>query len=485
VLHVVGERLEFTHDRIREVAYAELLPPTRRMLHATVGRVLEEAFTGRHGEVADQLAGHFSRAEEADRAVRYLALAAERAAAAYAHADAAATLEEAWRSVPRLVAADQPRWLVDLAVRRSLALTFLGRFAEARDLLWPLREHVRRLGDTALAAAYWFRLAMTASYLGDQAEAAQSGRAALDAAAACGDELLRGRAHYVLGVASHYRGRPHDAVEHSGRAIACLDRTGDHPWRGLARLTLALGHLALGAFDAALDALAEMEAIGQAIGEPRLRSFSAAYAGAVLATRGDTAAAVEACRRGLAHAADPVTAALAESRSGQAWLEHGDASRAIPVLARALDAMERFRYRAVEVMCVLMLAEAHLLAGDTAAARRLAARGMAIAREDDYRFWVPYGERVLGRLAWAEGALGEADGRLREAVAGFTAVPAPFEEGRTHLALAELAHARGDRAGRDVHLGSAQARFEALGARVYLGRVAALASLEPGRPSPP
>ena len=70
VLHVAGERLEFTHDRVREVAYAELLPPTRRVIHAMVGRTLEGTYAGRHPEVADQLARHFVHAEEPERAVQ-------------------------------------------------------------------------------------------------------------------------------------------------------------------------------------------------------------------------------------------------------------------------------------------------------------------------------------------------------------------------------------------------------------------------------
>jgi len=41
VLHVVDERLDFTHDRIREVAYERLLPPRRKLLHAAVADALE------------------------------------------------------------------------------------------------------------------------------------------------------------------------------------------------------------------------------------------------------------------------------------------------------------------------------------------------------------------------------------------------------------------------------------------------------------
>jgi DNA-binding SARP family transcriptional activator len=473
VLHVVGERLEFTHDRIREVAYADLLPPTRRVMHAMVGRALEQAYAGRHGEVADQLARHFVRAEEPDRAVEYLSLTAQLANAAYAFGDAASMLEDALRFVRRLTTDEQDRWVVDLAIRRALAFTMLGRFPETREILLPLRERVERLADPARAGAYWFRLAMTAGYLGNQPEATAFGRAALEAAQACGNEALQGQAHYVLGLASHYRGRPLDGLEHGREAVLFLDRTPDRPWRGLVRLPLALSHFMLGSFDAALEVLAEMEAIGTAIAEPRLRSFAATYSGWVLATRGDGMVAVERCERGVAHAADPVTAALAESRLGQAWLEVGDATRAIPPLVRALAAMDRFRFRPLEAMCAICLGDAQLLAGDPSA-RGLVERGLASAREDDYRYWVAWAERILARIAAGKGDVEEAETRLEQARCVFAEIPAPFEEARTRLLLAELAWGRGDGEAREVHLKAAGERFVALGAPAYVRRVEAL-----------
>src|SRR5262249_58106887 len=44
ILHNVGERFDFIHDRLREVAYDRLLPTRRRLLHASVVAALEEVF---------------------------------------------------------------------------------------------------------------------------------------------------------------------------------------------------------------------------------------------------------------------------------------------------------------------------------------------------------------------------------------------------------------------------------------------------------
>jgi DNA-binding SARP family transcriptional activator len=490
VLHVVGEHLDFTHDRVREVAYGELSAPRRQVLHERVAEALEAVYAGRHAEVADRLASHFVRAGRGERAVPYLALVADRAAGAYAHGAADAALEDALRHAERLPATERDRWIVDLSLHRGLVLSFLGRFREIRDLLLPLRERVERLAEPSLAGHYFFRLGMTATYLGDQAEAAGHAERALEAAAAREDDFLLGRAHYVAALASYYQGEPQRGVLHGQQAVTFLDRTPVMPWRGMVRLPLALAHLTLGEFDAALATLAEMEEIGAEIEEPRLRAFAAMYTGWVLATRGEQEAGVEACRRALAHAPDPVTRALGALRLGHAWLECGDAVQAASPLAEAAEALGRFRFRALEGICAIHRGEVALLSADATAARGLAGRGMALAREAGFRLGLAWGARVLGQAAQAQHALPEAGQWLQQARAGFEALPAHFEEARTRMALATLAQAAGDGQASVAHLRAAWLGFTALGAPLRARQAETLAGaigvrLEGPSPGPP
>ena len=51
----------------------------RRLYHAAIGRALEEIYGGRIDEVAELLAFHFGRGDEAEKAVDYAILAAEKA----------------------------------------------------------------------------------------------------------------------------------------------------------------------------------------------------------------------------------------------------------------------------------------------------------------------------------------------------------------------------------------------------------------------
>ena len=84
--------------------------------------------------------------------------------------------------------------------------------------------------------------------------------------------------------------------------------------------------------------------------------------------------------------------------------------------------------------------------------------------------------RALGRIALATGDLVQAEAELAEALARFDAVGARFEVGVTHLALAELAHRRGNRESSAARVDAAIVLFASLDAPVYLERARLLKS---------
>jgi DNA-binding SARP family transcriptional activator/tetratricopeptide (TPR) repeat protein len=81
-------RYRFRHVLFHEYLYKQLSPGERRLLHGDVATVLEKLHEGQLDEIAVQLAHHFHRAGDCDRALRYFVLAAERAAHLYAHDEA-------------------------------------------------------------------------------------------------------------------------------------------------------------------------------------------------------------------------------------------------------------------------------------------------------------------------------------------------------------------------------------------------------------
>src|SRR5262249_30497946 len=106
VLEAVGNHLDFTHDRVRDVAYARLLLPRRRLLHRAVAEALEKAgpkpLDTRGAPSADpldeqieRLAHHYTEADLAAPAVAYWQRASERSSARSAYVEAIAQCRKA------------------------------------------------------------------------------------------------------------------------------------------------------------------------------------------------------------------------------------------------------------------------------------------------------------------------------------------------------------------------------------------------------
>jgi tetratricopeptide (TPR) repeat protein len=74
----------FAHDVIREVVEADLGAARRALLHRTVASAIEAVHAGRLPEQYEALADHYWQAEAWAEALAYLALAGDKAAAAYA-----------------------------------------------------------------------------------------------------------------------------------------------------------------------------------------------------------------------------------------------------------------------------------------------------------------------------------------------------------------------------------------------------------------
>ncbi len=194
----------FKHALTQEAVYQTLLTRRRESLHSVAGRAYEVLHEHRLEEVYDSLAYHYSRAGQSEKAVSYLALFAEKAARGYAHAEAARALREALAHAEHLPAPDRDRRLLKLIVQFAHSLLPLAHFSETLEVLLRYQENLERVGDEALAGPYYFWLAHTYSYLGNQEEAAGNARRAIDGCAAvwgCGNGrpgLVRARPGCLL-----------------------------------------------------------------------------------------------------------------------------------------------------------------------------------------------------------------------------------------------------------------------------------------------
>src|SRR5262245_17546804 len=87
VIHGIGDRFDFTHDTIREVALIQISSHRRKTLHRRVATTMERVHPDDIEHHTAALANHFSEGEVWDKAVEYLSKAAMHASARPANSE--------------------------------------------------------------------------------------------------------------------------------------------------------------------------------------------------------------------------------------------------------------------------------------------------------------------------------------------------------------------------------------------------------------
>ena len=454
----------FKHALTQDVVYESLLSSRRRMLHDAAGRALEAMYSGRPEEAYDRLAHHWSHAGNSVKAVRYLGAAADVSFRRYAHEEAAAALREAIHQSMSLPEPEDRRQRISLTLRNVHSLYFMGRMTESLELLDGLEEAVLALDDPALTGTFHFWRAHTYSHLGDARGADRDARLALEVAERSGDERTAGLALYVQCREGWWTGRFREGIAQGRRSAEILERVGERWWLGHCHFFIAHSLYNLGEFDLAIAEAAAGEAIGDAIGDPRLRSWAAWAAGQYQAERGETEDGVARCLRAVALSPDVPNTAWAVAALGFVHRERGEIESAIEQLERAIELARSTSHPRIHARFTIWLSDAYLRAGDHARARLLAVEAREQGALGGCRWVVGHAERATGRAAERAGDVSEACDRLGRALVTYEEIDARFDQAITHLDLCGVHRAAGR---------SAEARRHAERAAELLGTLPA------------
>ncbi|HEX6021215.1 MAG TPA: AAA family ATPase [Solirubrobacter sp.] len=202
---------DFSHDKIREVAYAGLGPAARREIHRRVARALEALRPDEPGQIAH----HHDRAGEPDEAIEWYTRAAGRAQRMHAPHEAIRLLDRA----------------LELASDRERELELI-------TALTPIVANVEGFGSARVASLQERAFELTEALGSEPAPPLLRSRALLSlsksdfaTARRCGDELRRrGEQHddnvlvvesdYVLGIVAFWEGELQAARRHFEAAVA-------------------------------------------------------------------------------------------------------------------------------------------------------------------------------------------------------------------------------------------------------------------------
>ena len=215
ILREYGAGYDFSHDLLREAAYAEVTPARRWLLHRRVAQGLELLHSGDLDAVAAQLAAQHARAGGHAKAVAYYRRAAGVAARRFAYAEAIRLYREGL-AIIKDMPAGRDRDGLELSFLTALAAPLNAREGYAsRALERDLQRSVslaESLGRGDLVQAGLIALSATWYVQGRTADSHQVAARAL--ALASPGSSAAGQAQFVVGGTAIHLGKPAEGLRH-------------------------------------------------------------------------------------------------------------------------------------------------------------------------------------------------------------------------------------------------------------------------------
>jgi tetratricopeptide (TPR) repeat protein len=240
VREIGANAYDFTHGKLRDVAYAGLSAARKRLLHRRVAEALVALHASEVDSVSAQVAAHYQQAGLLEQAVVYYRRAAEAARQVYANQAAITYLSNAINLIAKTAYAERYEFL--LAREKVYALQSV-REAQAGDLA-ALQELATALGDPIKRAQVAIEQGNYLRDVSDFLAAIAAAQAALnwigqarrrdDCATRSADTAqqiadltrLEIEAHYLWGMTLDFQGKYEDACIQHEQALALARASG-------------------------------------------------------------------------------------------------------------------------------------------------------------------------------------------------------------------------------------------------------------------
>jgi predicted ATPase len=222
----------FKHALTQEVAYHMLLVERRKLLHERARLALESMFAEHLGDHFDELAYHYSRSDDVDKAIEYLGRAGQQALQRSAYSDAINGLGAGLNLLQKLP--DGPERIqreafLQLAIGPALIAVKGYAAPETVRAYTRARELCQRLGAPPELFSALYGLWLAHLLRGELQTAYELAERLLQLAQEAHDPALQAQALHAVGSSSHWMGKFLPAMEYLEKATALYNPEGDLP----------------------------------------------------------------------------------------------------------------------------------------------------------------------------------------------------------------------------------------------------------------
>jgi class 3 adenylate cyclase/tetratricopeptide (TPR) repeat protein len=377
----------FKHALTQEVAYDSLLLKKRKEIHAQIGGVIEALYPDRPEEYYELLAYHYGRSANADKAVKYLDLANQKAAKLNAMEEAKTYFDEGMALLDALPENKENRQRrISLLVNQGIVFLLLFKSPEYYDLLTRYEPTARELGNPELLGAFYARLDQAIHIFGKAAELCQGAGNAEDAAYA-----------YVFWEFSHFdRGDFERVLALREDVLRTMEHQFNLRFHTFALSIASRAYACLGRWDEAVEEAQKALSVAEEFSDNSLISFVAWNLSIAYSWKGDLARAVEYGELSVQKAPTLGDKAWAQRALGWALCRAGEPNRGIELLTTVLPILRAGRFIPTEIPLMCFLGEGYWLAGEDDKARQTFEEGLEMAERYGVRYYAGFAHRLLG-----------------------------------------------------------------------------------------
>lgn len=214
---------DFSHEKLRKVAYASISEGRRRLLHHRVANAIENIHAPDLDAVSSQLAVHYEKADLPEKAIHYYELAGSVSQSLYANTEVITYLQRALELVKQLPHPAE-RETRELSLLLKLCPPLVQRKGYGAKAVHSVCNRVNDLSQKQgipTHATILRMLAIGKLVGGEFVEAEKLGKLLLKQSDETNQEVVKVEAYYVLGVTNHWQGNYRQARHYLEQGAEC------------------------------------------------------------------------------------------------------------------------------------------------------------------------------------------------------------------------------------------------------------------------
>lgn len=409
-----SQAYDFSHEKIRQVAYVSLSQARRQYIHRRIGEVFEHSIPPAD---AVTLAHHFARSDQPLKALPHLTRAGEQALRVRSYEEARHFGMRAISMLGRMPGPRQRIERIDLNLQLAQAYSFTGDRGRALEILSETEHLAVSMGDEQRLGKIFYRTAQIFWLRGQPEAAGDYARRALRAAEELDDPYLLQAALRMLGRTGIALSAFDDAIAFLLRYVNLEKEAPRSPDLSIVLGYLGVAYARVGSWKRALEAASRGLEMAEMGPSPQAVAFARMQLGFVQADTRQWQACLDNLKL-ISDSMEPVAQSydgdgsvashqaltplgfMLHGLQGRVVAHLGKPDQGIRMIAPVLEWAERNDFRVFHYLPRIFLAECFHLGLDDASAKRHTEQALDQARSAGNRWAAGVTLRLLAECLW-------------------------------------------------------------------------------------